>query len=120
MDCTDLARNGTATNDSVQSLSYIDRFGVRVTYKAQCTGEGWTVVQSRGQFGNDPLMFKKKWTEYEQGFGTPGEEYWLGLRHLHELTRQGNYLVRFEMQAWDGDIAEAFYSGFKVAGPGVS
>ena len=38
-----------------------------------CTNDGWTVIQSRGQFGNPPDYFSKKlWSEYVAGFGTPG------------------------------------------------
>ncbi len=38
-----------------------------------CTEDGWTVIQSRGQFGNPKDFFSAKlWTDYVAGFGTPG------------------------------------------------
>jgi len=38
-----------------------------------CTEDGWTVIQSRGQFGNPADFFSAKlWTDYVAGFGTPG------------------------------------------------
>ena len=37
-----------------------------------CLQEGWTVIQSRGQFGNPTDYFNKTWAEYQDGFGTPG------------------------------------------------
>ena len=41
--------------------------------KTYCTGDGWTVIQSRGQFGNPKDYFSiKKWEEYKNGFGEPG------------------------------------------------
>ena len=39
---------------------------------AYCLQDGWTVIQSRGQFGNPPDYFNKTWEEYKTGFGTPG------------------------------------------------
>ena len=38
-----------------------------------CTKDGYTVFQSRGQFGNAQDYFKRNWTEYETGFGEPGK-----------------------------------------------
>ncbi len=42
------------------------------TTKAKCLDGGWTVIQSRGQFGNPTQYFYREWGEYVQGFGTPG------------------------------------------------
>ena len=41
-------------------------------FDVNCLQEGWTVIQSRGEFGNPADFFKKIWHEYEKGFGTPG------------------------------------------------
>jgi hypothetical protein len=39
-----------------------------------CTEDGWTVIQSRGQFNNPKDYFSlKKWNDYVAGFGTIGE-----------------------------------------------
>ena len=35
---------------------------------------GWTVIYSRGDFGNDEHYFNKVWAEYKAGFGTPGKK----------------------------------------------
>ena len=37
-----------------------------------CDAGGWTVVQSRGQFGNPIDYFYRGWEEYLEGFGQPG------------------------------------------------
>ena len=43
--------------------------------KAYCTKDGWTVIQSRGQFGNPKDYFSvKQWQDYKNGFGEPGFE----------------------------------------------
>ena len=34
---------------------------------------GWTVLQSRGDFGNPEDYFFKGWDEYENGFGVPSK-----------------------------------------------
>lgn len=41
--------------------------------KVQCGEDGWTVFQSRGQFGNPEDYFYRNWTEYKNGFGEPGQ-----------------------------------------------
>ncbi len=43
-----------------------------VTVSVKCSLGGWTVIQSRGSFGNPRDYFKKSWTDYVNGFGTPG------------------------------------------------
>jgi hypothetical protein len=42
--------------------------------KVWCDEEGWTVFQSRGQFGNSKYLFYRNWTQYEHAFGKAGEE----------------------------------------------
>ena len=38
-----------------------------------CTEDGWTVIQSRGQFNNPKYFFSSKlWNDYKIGFGFPG------------------------------------------------
>ena len=39
---------------------------------AFCAKDLWTVIQSRGQFGNPEVYFYRKWDDYEKGFGVPG------------------------------------------------
>ena len=45
------------------------------TYTAACSDDGWTAIQSRGQFGNPADFFYRGWNEYVTGFGTPGNVY---------------------------------------------
>ena len=42
------------------------------TFNAHCLQDGWTVIQSRGQFGNPKDYFLRKWDAYVKGFGEPG------------------------------------------------
>ena len=41
--------------------------------KAFCDVQGYTVIQSRGQFGNPKDYFNKNWNDYKMGFGEPGK-----------------------------------------------
>jgi hypothetical protein len=38
-----------------------------------CMEDGWTVIQSRGQFGNPKDYFYQPWNTYLEPFGTPGK-----------------------------------------------
>uniref|UniRef100_A0A224Y5Y0 Fibrinogen-related domain containing protein n=1 Tax=Rhipicephalus zambeziensis TaxID=60191 RepID=A0A224Y5Y0_9ACAR len=49
-------------------------------------GGGWTVIQERGQYGNNAYYFYRNWTQYASGFGDPAKEYWIGNEALHALT----------------------------------
>ena len=81
--------------------------------KAYCEN-GWTVFQIRGQFGNPTDFFNKSFTEYEDGFGDPEKEYWLGLKTLSELTASGSKMLRITMQAPNGQSGVVFYGTFGV------
>ena len=49
-----------------------------VKVSAKCSAGGWTVIQSRGQFGNPTNYFNTKlWADYVNGFGTPGNSFFL-------------------------------------------
>ena len=53
-----------------------------------CTDDGWTVIQSRGQFNFPKDFFSEKlWNDYKRGFGVPGQmEFLFITRCPHELT----------------------------------
>ena len=48
------------------------RLSFHEVFDVYCTDDLWTVIQSRGQFGNPEDYFYRGWHEYEQGFGVPG------------------------------------------------
>ena len=78
-------------------------------------GGGWTVIQSRVDGSVD---FDRSWEEYEGSFGTPGGNYWLGLRNIHLITRQPMELYisieKFECEIpQDYDTCERAYARYK-------
>lgn len=79
-----------------------------------CLKEGWTVIQSRGQFGNPINYFHRGWNDYVVGFGTPGKEHWLGLHNIYQLTQAYNYRLMIIMSNFAGATKTAFYSKFAL------
>ena len=59
--------------------------------------------------------FYRNWTDYKQGFGNLGGEFWLGLDNIHRLTNQTNNTLRVELEDFDGNTAYAEYNTFAVA-----
>ena len=76
-------------------------------------GGGWLVFQRR-EDGRE--NFKRKYTEYEKGFGDPNEEHWLGLEILYRLTNAYNVKLRIDLEDWRGATAFATYSTFSLDG----
>ncbi len=65
-DCSDFPSNGT---DQIKALAINNQ-----SVKTLCKSDGWTVIQSRGQFSTYPKDYfsNKTFKEYQAGFGTPG------------------------------------------------
>lgn len=74
------------------------------------SGGGWTVFQRR-QDGS--VNFDRSWKEYKEGFGDLHTEYWLGNEHIHDLTSQGDYMLRIDLEDWSGKHKHAVYQSFR-------
>ena len=61
-------------NIDIDRIKPIAVCGVEV--ETTCTHDGWTVIQSRGQFSWFPNDYfsKKTWADYKRGFGAPGKK----------------------------------------------
>nr|XP_039263490.1 microfibril-associated glycoprotein 4-like [Styela clava] len=77
-------------------------------------GGGWMIFQRRTSGSTD---FYRTWNEYVNGFGNKADEYWLGLKNLHHLTRDNDYELRIDLEDWEGNKKYAKYSNFKIGGP---
>ncbi|KAJ8250428.1 hypothetical protein COCON_G00223500 [Conger conger] len=75
-------------------------------------GGGWTVFQKR--FNGD-VDFHRTWDEYKKGFGDPTGEHWLGNEFVSQLTRQRPYVLRIELQDWDGNSGFSQYETFSLS-----
>lgn len=78
-------------------------------------GGGWTVIQRRGQYGNDVYYFYRNWTEYAMGFGDPAKEHWIGNNVLHVLTSDPEEMaLRIVLTNHTGDTVSVDYERIQV------
>ena len=74
-------------------------------------GGGWTVFQRRQDGSVD---FYRNWTDYENGFGNLTGEFWLGLRKIHHLTKEGSNTLRVDLRNSSNNTSYAQYTTFSV------
>ncbi|NP_001315003.1 microfibril-associated glycoprotein 4-like precursor [Danio rerio] len=73
---------------------------------------GWTVIQRRM---DGTLNFYQPWKEYKRGFGSMEGEHWMGLEHIHHMTRHKRHMLRVDMEDFEGRRGFAHYTSFSVA-----
>ena len=83
--------------------------------KVYCKDD-WTVIHSRGQFGNPIDYFDRSYEEFEDGFGEAGKEQWLGLKNLALLTKKisRNYELKVDLVDLDDVYKEAYFNSFSI------
>ncbi|KFB41443.1 AGAP011223-PA-like protein [Anopheles sinensis] len=74
-------------------------------------GGGWTVIQQRH---NGRVNFFRNWFEYRRGFGSAGDEFWLGLDNLHKLTAHRPHELLVEVKDFQGNYRYARYTSFQI------
>ena len=79
-----------------------------------CDSEGYTVIQSRGQFGNPEDFFYRDWADYLKPFGTPGKEFWLGLENIYVMTNKKKYKLKIEAKDYEGNTDQAIWNDFRL------
>ncbi|KAI1236893.1 hypothetical protein IHE44_0015151 [Lamprotornis superbus] len=111
-DCTTLYHTGTVQDSGVYTIqpNGSEAFNVYCETKF---GTSWTVIQRRV---DGSLDFNQTWDAYTNGFGDLNEEFWLGLKKIYSITKQGSYLLRIELQDWRGNRRHIEYS-FSLGGP---
>ncbi|XP_051760665.1 microfibril-associated glycoprotein 4-like isoform X3 [Ctenopharyngodon idella] len=72
---------------------------------------GWTVIQRRM---DGSINFYRPWNQYKKGFGKVESEYWLGLENMYQLTRNRKYMLRVDLEDFEGKKGFALYSSFSV------
>uniref|UniRef100_V5HA97 Putative ixoderin b5 n=2 Tax=Ixodes ricinus TaxID=34613 RepID=V5HA97_IXORI len=101
--CSQLKRQGH--NDSKVYEIYILGNPVKVWCDMTSKhGGGWTVIQSRSENQKVEDFFERNSTEYERGFGTAGESFWIGLENLRALTSYPNnpQALKIELRKAEG------------------
>ncbi|XP_059470370.1 angiopoietin-4 [Neocloeon triangulifer] len=113
--CVDLMNAGM--RDS--AVYYLQIRGTTYWYlKVYCEQEvadgGWTVIQRRDDFGEPRENFNRDWSDYKNGFGDPSKEFWLGNENIYMLTNNEEYMLRVELEDFEGNKRYAQYSHFKI------
>ncbi|XP_038044307.1 ficolin-1-B-like [Patiria miniata] len=112
-DCKDIQDRGM-TKSGVYTIFPQDVYlciSLRVYCDMETDGGGWTVFQRRYDNRQD---FHLRWMDYRLGFGSLGAEFWLGNEHLYHITPQDDYLLRVDLEDFEGGKSSASYAGFRV------
>lgn len=117
--CVDLLNGGM--RDS--GVYYLQIRGTTYWFlKVYCEQEiadgGWTVIQRRDEFGEPKENFNRDWADYKNGFGDPAKEFWLGNENIYMLTNNEDYMLRVELEDFEGNKRYAQYSHFKIYSEG--
>uniref|UniRef100_A0A8C1G4X0 Si:ch211-203k16.3 n=1 Tax=Cyprinus carpio TaxID=7962 RepID=A0A8C1G4X0_CYPCA len=106
IDCASIYYNGVRHSGIYTVVPSLGAMPVEVYCDMDTDGGGWTVIQRR-QDGS--VNFDRSWKEYKEGFGDLHTEYWLGNEHIHDLTSQGDYMLRIDLEDWSGKHKHAVY-----------
>ncbi|XP_048105688.1 fibrinogen-like protein 1 [Alosa alosa] len=111
IDCASIYYNGVRRSGVFTVVPSLGATPVEVYCDMETDGGGWTVIQHR-QDGS--VNFDRSWTEYKEGFGDLHTEYWLGNSHIHDLTSQGDYTLRIDLEDWSSKHKYALYQSFSI------
>lgn len=107
LDCDDY---GTKISEGIYKILFNGK-----PINVYCTSDGYTVIQSRGQLGFAKDLFSNKtWVDYENGFGEAGKEFWIGLKHLYNMTQDRKYELRIDLVGFNGTSYYATYRDFQI------
>ena len=74
-------------------------------------GGGWIIIHCRHK---GDANFYRGWEEYKDGFRDLAGDFWLGNKHIHQITSSGTYELRVEL-VFKGQSAYAHYDHFSIA-----
>nr|XP_039265841.1 fibrinogen-like protein A isoform X2 [Styela clava] len=105
-DCNEVCDNTTTITNQPTGFTFYGREAMFIDentgrgFRAYCDcssgkNRAWTVIQRRS---SNKVSFDKTWEEYEKGFGTPLEDYWLGLHRLHTMTDKQPYEMKINIR----------------------
>ena len=111
-DCSELVTSGSYPS-GVYTITPTNGVSFDVYCDMDTADGGWTVLQKRFDGSVD---FKRRWDDYEQGFGHMNGEFWLGLCKLHQLTQSGSWVLRVDFEDFEGNSAYmyAIYNSFHI------
>lgn len=103
---------------NLPSQIYSIKLGTYSTTQAWCDmttdGGGWMVILRRA---DGIESFDRFYDEYEEGFGDLENDFFYGLKVIHDLTSTGNYEMRidlFNQSNYTESSAHAVYNSFRI------
>ena len=112
-DCLEIQKNG-ATASGLYTIYPDSLHAMKVYCDLASEGGGWNVIMRRV---DDKYDFPNRtWLEYVDGFGELIGSFWLGNNHIHHLAKikYKNFMLRIELEDWDGDKKYAEYTEFWI------
>ena len=88
--CSDLVEQEAITESGLYTI-FVAGEDVTVWCDMETLGGGWTVLQRRGDFGQDNNYFLKDWDNYKNGFGNPEQ-----VRKM-EILLKGDFFSLFRI-----------------------
>ncbi|KAJ8303271.1 hypothetical protein KUTeg_019667 [Tegillarca granosa] len=111
-DCSDLYTLWNYTMDQTYTVTEPDGSLTLARCDMTTDGGGWTVFQRRV---DNSTSFNRNWDEYRKGFGDMNKNFWWGLDHLRNFTKdRKDIILRIDMQDWEGNKAFAEYNNFSI------
>uniref|UniRef100_A0A3Q4BL09 Fibrinogen C-terminal domain-containing protein n=1 Tax=Mola mola TaxID=94237 RepID=A0A3Q4BL09_MOLML len=111
IDCASIYYNGVRRSGLYTVVPSLVGMPVEVYCDMDTDGGGWTVIQRRV---DGSVSFDRSWRDYRDGFGDLHSEFWLGNKHIHDLSNQGEYNLRIELEDWSNKHKHALYQSFSV------
>ncbi|XP_061669073.1 fibrinogen-like protein 1 [Syngnathoides biaculeatus] len=111
VDCAAIYYNGARRSGVYTVVPSFAGVPVEVYCNMDTDGGGWTVIQRRA---DGSVSFDRSWREYGAGFGDLHSEFWLGNRHIHDLSGRGDYSLRIDLEDWSNKRKHALYQHFSV------
>ena len=97
-DCAALQESGVR----VSGIYRIEASERPVYCDMETDGGGWTMLQRRG--GVQPsTSFARTMLEYQDGFGHPAGEHWMGLEAFHRMENE-QYVLQLRVDVWEAPL----------------
>ncbi|XP_076084683.1 fibrinogen-like protein A isoform X1 [Mytilus galloprovincialis] len=119
-DCADIVKSNRKAKSGVYFIFPDKKTAVRVYCNMNTVHDAWTIIQRRLDGTEN---FQRTWKDYENGFGNPYGEYWIGEnstrlshsnKHIHILTSRGRYELRIYLTDLSNTEKYAVYKTFIV------
>ncbi|XP_069496475.1 angiopoietin-related protein 5 isoform X2 [Ambystoma mexicanum] len=114
-DCSDIKDTVGSVMKTPSGIYVIQPEGSDSAFEVSCDmdyrGGGWTVIQKRI---DGEIDFRKKWSDYVDGFGDLSGEFWLGLGKMVSILSQkgATFMLYVDLESEDGGRAHASYDNF--------